>query len=374
MARKRVKRRNILLDMFDAVIELGFKLGALTFVVVLGYLIYGLVSKNGLGGMSTLPQQDRDRVVANVAFSCRILGVSGTILAISTAVRFYVEESLGYMMSLLGVLLYFGAPWAFSILFSQASLMANPAIGMIVNELRLLGVVAFLPGLILIILDIVNRIGQSFADRQRKDTSFLVGKDAERIIEEKFKPRIYARCWQMPYCRDFVRKVCPAYQGRKSCWRLRSGCYCDEKTMLRALGAQSSEGKMFAKEVNYRTGGLLGSKTLTSAQKIQLCRNCVIFQYHQAQKYKLASPLVFPAAAALIWVLYPSIEMLFRSVVKFTDQFMKMVSFLPQASANAPDISQIPEFVFWMFVAWIAIVAVSYGLRFVEFCVFKMQI
>lgn len=377
MARKRSRQRSILLDIFDSLTELGLKLGALVFVVVLGYLVYGLVTKHGLAKIMLLPPEDRDRVLANVALSCKVLGITGTIVAVCAALRFYVEETLGYMMSLLGVLLYFGAPWAFSIWYSRTDLAANPAIAMIVGEIRLLGGVLFLPGVALIIYDISYRISRAIIEKPKVDRSFLVGKDAERVVEKAYRPRMYAKCWQMPYCRDFVRKVCPAYDRRKSCWRLRSGCYCDEKTMLRALDAQSPEGRKFAREVAYRTGGLPRKTALTAAQKRQICRNCVIYEFHQMQKYKLISPLVFPVVAVTVWMLYPTLERTFRAVVGFTDQFMKTVSFLPQAQdrvSDIPGISGVPEFVLVLFAAWLGIVALSYGLRLVEYCVFKLQI
>jgi hypothetical protein len=95
---------------------------------------------------------------------------------------------------------------------------------------------------------------------------------------------------------------------------------------------------------------------------------------HQQQKYKLISPLVFPATAALIWVMYPTIEAVFRKGVHLTDVFMKKVSFLPQAYDKVPSGSSVPQVVLVFFVAWLAIVAVSYGLRLVEFCIFKAQI
>lgn len=371
MAGKRSGKRSTFVDFLDALTDTGVKLGALAFVGSLGYLVYGLVAGSGLPKIMSLPPEDRARVLGNVAFACRVLGVSGTVLALSAAARYYAEETLGYMMSLLGVMLYFGTPWAFSSWFEQP----NPAIALVVVELRLLGMILFLPGVVLLVRDITFRVrfGAAHKEKEKRDGAFLVGDEALRE-EEPYRPRAYAKCWQMPYCREFVRKICPAYEARKSCWRVKAGCYCDEQTILRAMKIQSKEGRMFAKDLRYRMGSTERRTKLSRAQKRALCRSCVIYQLHQQQKYKLISPLVFPATAALIWVMYPTIEAVFRKGVHLTDVFMKKVSFLPQAYDKVPSGSSVPQVVLVFFVAWLAIVAVSYGLRLVEFCIFKAQI
>lgn len=374
MARKRSKKRNIFLDITDSITDLGLKLGAVTFALVLGYLLYGFVIKNGILKVGDLPVADRERVISNVAMACKILGVSGAIAVLCLAIRYYVEETLGYIMSFLGVLLYFGTPWMFSIWFPHSDIHANRVLGMVVAECRLLGVVFFAPGLILIIRDVVLRVRVAVAKPQKVDSSFFVGEQAE-YVPEPYRPRLYAKCWQTPYCRAFVRGACPAYEARKSCWRKKSGCMCDPGIIERALTSQSSEGRMFMKELRYRQGDVPGKKAkLTGAQKRARCRSCVIYEFHQKQKYKLISPLVFPFVVGLVWFLYPGMKAMFREVVALTDKFVHTVTFMPQAQDKTPVGTAVPDIVLIFFVVWLAIVGISYALRFVEFCIFKIQI
>ena len=373
MARKRSRKRSTLVDFVDAVTGFGLKIGAAAFVVVLGYLIYGLVSRGGIPRLASLSEGDRIRVIRNVAAACKALSISGAVTALCAAARYYAEESLGYLMSLLGVLLYLAVPWWMSAAFSSSELKANLAIATVVSEFQLLGIIFFVIGSALIVRDVALRITLSLYERERKKSTFQVGEQAA-AREEPYRPRLYPKCWQMPFCRAFVRNVCPAYESRKSCWRLKAGCMCDEDIIMRALKSQSSEGRMFAKDLRYRLGQLPQKSALTAAQKRERCRNCVIFRSHQEQKYRLVSPLVFPAVGALIWALYPRIEALFRLMVRATDEFMKTVTFLPQSSERTAGAGSVPEFVLVLFVAWLAIVAVSYSLQLVEFCIFKIQI
>ncbi|MBI2841801.1 MAG: hypothetical protein HYX78_00205 [Armatimonadetes bacterium] len=373
MARKRSRKRNILLEILDVLTDLGLKLGGLVFIVVLGYLVYGLAAKNGLGKLASLPPMDRDRVVSNVALGCSILRASGAVVAVCAAIRYYVEETLGYLMSILGVVLYFGMPWGFTVWFSQAELHANPAIATIVSGFRSLGTIMFLLGVFLIVRDLVLRMVYAFSGRDRKGQLFLIGEAAEGL-QPGFRTKLYPQCWETHYCRDFVRKVCPAYQNRKPCWRIKVGCFCDEGTILRAMNVQSKEGQMFARDLNYRTGSVTGTRALTAAQKRTRCRTCVIFLYHQHQKYKLISPIVFPVTAALMWLFYPNIVGIFEGFVQFTDQFMRMVSFLPQTQVQAPELAVVPGAVQILFVMWLAIMIVSYALQFIEYCIFRLQV
>jgi hypothetical protein len=281
-------------------------------------------------------------------------------------------------MSILGVLLYFGTPWVFSAFFSESATSSNQALTLILEEFKLLGIVVFVPGLWLIIRDILLRLSMSLAAKEKRDrkqhvdTSFIVG-EASAAPEKVCHPGPYAKCWQTSYCRDFVKGFCPAYEKRKSCWRIKSGCFCDESTMLRALKIKSKDSEMFEKDVLYRTAGNDRGPKLTSKQKRMLCRNCVIYQFHQQQKYKLISPLVIPATLALIWYSFSTIQSWFKSAVEFSDKFVSKVSFLPQANHVAPTTS-VPDIVLWLCVAWLAILVISYLLRLVEFCIFKLQI
>jgi len=374
MALTRRQRRSAIVEFLDGLTNLGLKLGGAIAALALGYLIYGLVARNGLAQLGALSHDDRARVIANVGFACSLVVTGGGVAAACAAARYHTEETLGYLMSFFGIVVYFAVPWWVSIGFSSWELRANLAIATIVSQMQLLGIIVFLVGSALVVREVALRITSSLQDRERKTarSAFRVGGQAEPV-EEPYKRRLYPKCWQMQYCRAFIRKVCPAYESGRSCWRRKSGCMCDGDTIARALSSQTGEGRLFARDLQYRLGTIPQKSSLTPAEKRQRCRDCVIYRLHQEQKYKLTSPFVFPAVGALIWALFPALESMFRAFLSFTERVMRNMSFLPSSGESSGGWS-VPDAVLYVFVAWLAIVVVSYALQFLEFCIFKVQI
>lgn len=376
MSRKQSTSRHKMVEFIESTAVLGIKLGLVAFVIVLAYVVYGLASGKALTATQGLTHGDRLRILTNMASACKALGVCWTVLVVSTAVRYYAEEMLGYGMSLLGIVLYFGTPWMLAVSYTEADIRANPSLGMIGAESRVLAVVALILGTLLVIRDVFYRIGQSKLARIRqaeknKFKSFVVG-DVDSV-EEPPKPGMYAKCWNMSFCTGFVRQYCPAFEAKKSCWQVKCGCLCDEKTILRALMIKGGDDGNIKKELDIR-GLTANAPELSSAQKRERCRNCTIFQFHQHQKYRLISPIIPVAVLVLMYGLFSMLQEWFMVAVKYTDAFVTKVSFLPQHGQATHSVSSMPEFVFWLFIIWLGIMVVSYTLKFVEFCVFKLQI
>lgn len=374
MAQKRSTKRKLIIDAVDTVTGLGLKLAAAVFVLALGYLVYGLAAKNGLLKIGSLPSADQERVLSNVAVACALVRISGIVFASCAVIRYYIEESLGYILSVLGVLLYFGTPWLFSVRFGHADPSVKRAITIILSDLRLLGATILVPGMVLIAWNLLFQ-ARTAITRLRSKQSLTAHKEKVAEADEPYHPRLYAKCWQMPYCHRFVREHCPAYAARKSCWRLKSGCICDKDIIDKAIGVNTVEGIMLTGQLQYQTGCRLGRTVkLSAADKRKRCRSCVIYEFHQKQKYRLISPIVFPTVLLPIWLLHSKLASLFGILVSITDRFMRTVTFLPQPQSPIISQSAVPEFVLVLFVVWLAIISVSCALLFVEYCVFKLRI
>ncbi|MEN6371971.1 MAG: hypothetical protein ABFD64_08150 [Armatimonadota bacterium] len=371
MAQKRLTKRKLILDLVDNVTSMGLKLAAAVFILALGYLIYGLAAQNGLLRLGSLPLADQKRVLSNVATACALVRISGTVFAACVIGRYYVEETLGYILALLGALLYVGTPWLFSVRFGLADPSAKLAIAIILSGIRSLGAVILVAGMVLMAWSLLSQARTAISRLKSKAPTENKEKAEEAV--EPYRPRLYAKCWQMPYCHRFVRNNCPTYAARKSCWRLKSGCICDKDIIDKAIGINSVEGIML-------TGDLQSSKSpghsvkLSAAGKRARCRTCIIYEFHQKQKYKLISPLVFPAVLLPIWLLYAKLEAFFGILLGVTDRFMRTVTFLPQSQSHIISQSAVPEYVPMLFVVWLAIISISCALLFAEFCIFKLRI
>ncbi|MDO8684823.1 MAG: hypothetical protein Q7N50_15275 [Armatimonadota bacterium] len=349
----------------------GLKLGGLALVIVVGYIIYACQA--GLETIGQAPAADYQRMMGNLAFACRAAGVMAIIVAVCAIILYHMEEVLGYILALLGALMYFATPFLFTPFAAGADARANAAVALILTQIRATGFMLFIPGLALVVRDLIRRIVNSIS-RPRISPSAAVWGQEQQTDLAVWK-RIYGNCWDLPHCREFVRKFCPAYQAKSPCWRQKSGCYCDERTIVKAMQARNADSDV-AKNAQF-SHGIGGTRALTAAQKRARCRSCAIYAEHQRQKYRIISPLVFPAVALSIWVLSPSIQQWLQKAVQFTDHLMKYVSFVPQEFARSSGWTyQVSESatIGWLFIAWLSIMAVSYLLQLVEYFIFKVQI
>ncbi|MDO8585799.1 MAG: hypothetical protein Q7T82_02055 [Armatimonadota bacterium] len=349
---------------------LGLVLGGLVLLAAGVYLAYGFKS-GGIQQLAELPAIDRGRVIQNLALVCRAATTAGLIVVVCAIIRYYVEETLGYALSIAGALLYFAPPLLLGSLMSSTK-PTSLAVGIVGSRLQTLGMTALAPGLALLLRDLIGRLVRLLT-RPRLAAGMVWGREARESVSPL--RRIYGRCWEMPHCRAFIRSICPAYNVRKSCWRVKCGCYCDERTIIRAIEAQSGGATPENKRAYSQL--LVRQPALTGAEKRERCRNCSIYSEHQRQKYRILSPLIFPGVALAILLTLPRIHIGLKHAVAFTDRFMRSMSFTPQGGIGPSEWSYYVSAtgtIQWLFIAWLSIMAISYALRLIEYCVFKIQI
>lgn len=362
------RSRGLFLDSVDTLTSLGLKLGGAAFILFGGYLLWGMLA-GPLSHVASLTQADRARIVDNVVFACRVLTASGIALLVSAAIRFYSEEVTGYILLIGGALLQWGMPMMMGSSLERASLGTATLSVYIINSFRLVGIVALVAAVPFIAADFSFKLR---GIRRGVPRGAVV---VSREVEPR-KSRLHIFCWQMPYCREYLRAFCKAYQHRKSCWRTKSGCYCDEEMILRMM-KRSKTSKLPGFDQRY-TEVAGGSKDLTPAQKRQRCRQCFLYAEHQKQKYQILSPLTFPAAIAVMWVYFEPTRAILRKALEFTDRFAGRISFEPWTEqlignqwANAPSTSSTVEY---LFLICIGLIVVTYLLRGLEYFIFEVQV
>ena len=365
------RSRGAILDAVDTLTKFGLQAGAVLFILVSGYLLWGVIS-GSLAHISMLPQVDQARIWENLRLTWKILTISGLVLIFSAAIRYYADETTGYALLIGGAALYWGMPMLVgsSAQISRVAGAATLPLGYTVSQFRLVGTVALVVAAPLILADFWYKL---------RGVRRPAARGAVTIPKEGEIPRsrIYLFCWQMPYCRDYLRRFCKAYEQRRSCWRVKSGCYCDEDMILRVM-KRSSTSKVAGFDQRYSEvfGGT--SKNLTAAQKRQRCRQCFLYAEHQKQKYRILSPLVFPGAIAIMWMYLKPVKAALQFALDKADYVVQSLSLHPTTGgavanpwANAPATS---ETVLWIFLACLLLILITYMLRGLEFCVFDLQI
>ncbi|MDI6829051.1 MAG: hypothetical protein QME62_11260 [Armatimonadota bacterium] len=358
---------------FRNLVSLGWQVGGLVFILTAVYLIWGLAT-NSITSCFSLPPPDKLRVIRNITFAGKILSVSGIIFVIAAAIHFYDEETVGYILLIFGGVLYWGIPstMAGKIQLLPQSMAYLPMY--VLGQFKLVGIVASLLAALFIIGDLYLRLSgaRRFAERSGSESRARAALSAEGI-----KPgRLYLACWQTPYCRPNIRRYCTAYEKRKTCWRIKSGCYCDEEMVIRILRQNQKTVKGF--DIKFSETATR-RQNLTPAQKRERCRNCFLYAEHQKQKYKILSPLVFPVVFLLMWHYIQPIKSFLHKAIVFTEHFAEIASFgvrqgQPAAEtpwANLPSTANAVE---WLLIFCIYLIIVTYVLRGLEYCIFKWQI
>ena len=156
----------------------------------------------------------------------------------------------------------------------------------------------------------------SAEDKAPSQQHIIFEQAAHRTIGRNvnIRPGPLARCWEQPFCVDFIREVCKPWSVGKTCWRIQSGCMCDVAYLYDALkkdrtfGVRADEETDFlAEEARAIGGGRIERKLF--------CKDCRIYLEHQRRKFRLYSPLSFPVTALLVYFSYPFFQQLYRVVV-----------------------------------------------------------
>lgn len=340
------------------------KFGVPVLVLCAGFLLYMVLGPKlrMLGQMSIA---DRAYLHSSVAYGILMFRVASLVVVLALALRFFAEGLVGQILSIAGAVLYFLS----AVLFASATggaLAQVQTYQEIVAEFIRLGLVALIPGVVLVVRDIIARI--TYRIRARKYAELL------QLGPARFKAynrKLYEKCWDMPICPDYVQKYCPAYEKKKPCWQIKSGCLCVGEGAYKAMLAESSDDGFARKVLKGIQTEKQYTSDLTPAQKRNRCRKCVIYSEHQRQKYRIASTLTFPAVALLFWILYQPLSTIAWDVLEKTDKFL---CFLAYNVGHAPSFASQGHALTVLALICLGIMALSYALRAVEYFIFKLQV
>lgn len=359
--------RGFIWDTLDRLTTLGLQVGGGAFALVSIYLLWGLIT-GSLANAATLPQADRFRVLQNIQLACKILSISGIVGVASAAIRYYLDEITGYALLIGGAVFHWGIPMLVGTSLQGVSLQAAQLPAYVVSQYSQVGMVSLMLAGPLIAMDFWYKMRG--VHRKASRGAAVVVPDSEIP-----KARLYFFCWQMPYCRDYLRKFCTAYEKKKSCWRLKSGCYCDEEMILRVM-KRSATSKLDGFDQRYSLPDT--KKKLTATQKRRRCRECFIYTEHQKLKYRIMSPLVFPAAIVIIWMYFKPVKALLHGALELTDKFAGRISFgsgpVPEMGVKIGTTAAASNTVEWLFLICLGMILVTYLLRGLEYFIFDLQV
>jgi hypothetical protein len=223
-------------------------------------------------------------------------------------------------------------------------------------------------GLIVVVADIIVR-SRTRAREGAKADQLKLGKG---LKEEKDIRNVFmGKCWQLPYCRKFVRERCPIFHARRTCWKEQVGCMCEESVIRNAM-----EGRVIPADAVAAAKFIPENRKLTPQQKSERCRSCVIYNEHQKHKYKLALPTMILAFGAVYAVFRPQMVSGIQGAMSGINKFVGSATLsqdggkdLTKTGLGSGDVP-FAEII----VVALLVVALAYMIRLVEYLLFKAKI
>lgn len=403
--------------LLDASRKLMF-LSGLAVLVLVGYLVYGFTG-GGLGQWESLTHDARVRIIGNIQGAISYLNISLAVLLLTSSILYWAEEGLGYALVLLAAGLYYGVPLGVEMgapgLVTNWLTGRNTAALAVYNEARIAGLVFAIPGIILVIIDLVNRVRYGSSRKKTQRSAMQFGAEVEE--EEPIRPPLIgamAKCYQLPFCREFVRSHCPVFHLQKRCWRVRVGCMCEEQVIRTAMVGMAHEAARARSMVpddnepvdmakRYNLDDPLGASkpespfkplvaapppkvvgaevkiprnnSVSPAQKRERCRNCIIYNEHQRLKYQVVSPLVVLAIPALAVSQFSTMKSAMEVALRSADTVMSRLSL--EQTARGIDIGQLAssnEIANIVLLGSLILMVLTWALHFTEHCIFQWKI
>ena len=331
--------------------------GLAAIAIGLGFLIYTFAVAGGGGGNVSAAQ-----ALSNIDLFKKILLGGVLSVIVGTTYLFWGEETLG-ILQLVGAGLFYFAPLILPSAFgvSTPNETGAAALGAIQNS----GMIAGAVGIIVLLADVVSRVKTRSQQGARADAlKYGKGLKEERDIQNVF----LGKCWQLPFCRKFVRERCPIYHSKRTCWKEQVGCMCEEQVIRDAM-----ENKVIPKDAIAAAQFIPRNNKLTSGQKFERCKQCVIYNEHQKHKYRAWLPVSLIAFVALYILLRTPLLAMSGGLIEGIDRMIGQATFRGNAGIKQTITGTSLPFQEILLVCFM-VIAFAYVLRLVEFLIFKLKV
>lgn len=348
--------------------------------VAAAYLLWGLFSGQ-LNNYAGLPRPERLRIFENIALAGNVLQFSLGAAVLLASYLFFEDEVTGYFLVLAALVLWAGLPFLVAFVVGQSA--ANTATRHALVAFPRAALPFWILGGALIARDVVWRLAGAVRNRVLDRSGLQYGGEAEteRSVQAKPMKRFLGKCWQGPFCREFIRTQCPVFHARKACWRVKKGCYCEPEIINTMVHRASQVPLAMAPEARYNfannpyVGSAPPKKTeLTHAQKRERCRNCVIYTEHQREKYTFLAPLTVVMVAVLCVVCAPVLRQYLGSGLIGLEEIMKRFSFGSAPQSFAWRFGRPSPVAEWILIGALGVMALSKALQALEWAIFRKMI
>jgi hypothetical protein len=385
--------------------------GAIGTLWLLASLIFG-----NYGDFATVSKAAQAAALSNISLAQTLMSWGFGLGAILCAILYFGEEVLGYALLGGALMIGLGIPAGFQQFGGEAYLATKSVALAKVYAAFAIGVrFPMLVGGLFIGYDVIQRLIRTVRERPTvRVEKMTYGTGAKQENSERpARTSPLGKCWEGPFCRDFIRPHCPIFLKRQACWQQKQGCYCEENIVSQAAAKVTGQNLPMAaaagtsrfanaqkNDMNaahdpmapgFQMSGIGGTAAvgmapaaapmlssaprrmeLSAGQKRERCRNCVIYNEHQREKYQLLLPVVLIGTVLVCGYVAMQFQTNATSVVSGIETIVNRFSFLPGNSKVT--VGNSSSTVAWFFIGAATIILVSKTLQFLEWCIFKIKI
>lgn len=347
----------------DAVARFVFVLGTVAILICGGFLVYYFMM---FSGDVPLDKVKEATGITNTLGS--VLLIACVAVGIAVNVHFWMEEVCAVLQLIAAALVYFSP--------SIVGLLGGGAPSGIAGNPQTLQIAALSAehlqkgGLALGVIGVLSlgyKVVDSVRDRIRYGARAEAMKYGRGVKAEEIQNVFMGKCWQLPYCRKFVRERCPIFHAQRTCWKERVGCMCEEKVIQTAM-----QGGVIPKDAVAASRLIPYNNQLPQAVKVERCRSCVIYNEHQKHKYKLALPVSLGLVIGTYALFRPVLLDALGNALVGTDNIIKRItlgSSSPMAG-QADSLQWLKEVLLVCFM----LVVLAYMLKLIEYLFFQLKI
>jgi hypothetical protein len=365
----------------QSIAELICKIAGIVLICITGYYIYGVMmaSDQLFRGMVSYNQPmslaDFQRHVTNLRNLMLVLQITALIGMVATLIRFYDYAEGGAVILLLGLGLAIGMP-IFIDNYGGSAQGLSKALAKVANPREILRAQYVLAGLIMAVpggLQLLIHGLMWFAGARARRPQADAEKTAQSVRKQQDK--FMGKCWELPFCRDTEKKLCPVRETKQPCWRKGRGCYCDQNIILRLSGGPANP-----QVILYHGGGGSRPSSVVRAkswkEKRAHCLGCPVYLHHQAQKYQVAAPGAIIGIIALFVFFRAAIMAAYPNAMLSLGRTFSGLSFGPAENGVpqwALDMGQ-NQGLMWMAIIVAGTLILAYSLQVVEWVLYRLGI
>lgn len=359
------------LDLLGGAFNWVLRIAGIALLAVTGYYIYWSFAV-GQNPSHVMSAAEYARHAQNMDLLTKVLLVATVAATFAAIGRFYQHLETGVALLLGGALFFFGMPLIiqnFGITASQDKRLQTLA-SYLEGRFQLPGLILLGAGAGFLILQGLVSLAAWKSRRPRANS------EAEKTAQQvrKKQDQFLGPCWNLPFCRDTDKKLCPVRHSKKPCWRTGRGCYCDQNIILAISGGNQYAASRGA--TGYLSRGATVSRPKSLKEKREQCLQCPVYLHHQGQKYWLITPTLLVLALGAIAYYWDTIRNLYPTLMLALGKSLAGFSVGPSQGgvpAWAQDLASQPGMM-WTLLIVCAMMIIAYLLHGVEWALYKLGI